>query len=276
MMSDAQHALYSFLLATPLVPWVMLTILFSVIEYAFHDAKAPPLASNRILNAACGFVVCTFAFITMPFLEMVIGIVTRHFGNGLIPVHPFSHHSTLNLISEVAIFLFVRDFFFYLWHRTEHKVVLLWDIHAVHHSDRKLNSTSYMRQNWIDLILQGIFVNIPVVLLLSISPEALFDSYLISAAWNFFGHSSLRLNLGIFTPILTGPQLHRLHHSLLPQHWDKNFAQFFPVWDILFGTYVPPEHNEFPPTGLASEDTIETLNLMISWPLKRWLRYLTT
>jgi sterol desaturase/sphingolipid hydroxylase (fatty acid hydroxylase superfamily) len=36
--------------------------------------------------------------------------------------------------------------------------------------------------------------------------------------------------------LLTSPQYHRIHHSLKPAHFDKNFAAWFPLWDILFRT----------------------------------------
>jgi sterol desaturase/sphingolipid hydroxylase (fatty acid hydroxylase superfamily) len=201
---------------------------------------------------------------------MELSFIARHFGGGFVSLSLFSDNPPLTLVISVAAFLFVQDFFFYLWHRAEHKVRSLWDIHAVHHSEQRLNGTSYMRQNWVDGVLQTLFVNIPVVLLLNVSTEAQYDSYLIAAAWNFFGHADIRLELGILTPILTGPQLHRLHHSVLVKHHDKNFAQFFPVWDRLFGTYVAPEPGEFPPTGLASGEKIESLKLMVSWPFQQW------
>jgi sterol desaturase/sphingolipid hydroxylase (fatty acid hydroxylase superfamily) len=37
------------------------------------------------------------------------------------------------------------------------------------------------------------------------------------------------------------PTGHRVHHSALPEHRDKNFAGIFPIWDHLFGTYYQGE-----------------------------------
>ena len=57
------------------------------------------------------------------------------------------------------------------------------------------------------------------------------------------------------------PQVHRIHHSRLPEHRDRNFAQYFPVIDRVFGSFYAPRRNEFPPTGaqgLASNASIFT------------------
>jgi hypothetical protein len=37
----------------------------------------------------------------------------------------------------------------------------------------------------------------------------------------------------------------------------KNFVAFFPIWDILFGTYYHPARDEFPPTGVEGEKEIQ-------------------
>jgi len=41
--------------------------------------------------------------------------------------------------------------------------------------------------------------------------------------------------------VVNTPDLHRVHHSLNPAEQGSNFCFVLPVWDILFGTYRPPE-----------------------------------
>ncbi len=43
--------------------------------------------------------------------------------------------------------------------------------------------------------------------------------------------------------ILPSPAHHQVHHSCHPEHLDKNFAFMFPVWDVIFGSYILPEDN---------------------------------
>ncbi len=41
----------------------------------------------------------------------------------------------------------------------------------------------------------------------------------------------------IGTWIIFSPVGHRVHHSQLEEHWDKNFGNMFTWWDHIFGTY---------------------------------------
>ena len=263
----------SFLLVTPIIPWLLLAVGFSLVEGFFNKNGQPVGWRVRARNLGCGFVICCISFVTFPAARL-LSHALGHAGDGLIGIHPFPQFPAISLALSMMVFLIVRDFFFYVWHRLEHHIPVLWDIHAVHHSEEALNGTSYMRQNWIDSILQTLFVHLPANLLLGLTPEALYGSYLVSMLWNFFAHSSLRLEMDVLTPVLTGPQLHRLHHSTLQPHLNKNFAQFFPFWDILFGTYVPPQRGEFPTTGLGGGERIESVWLMAIWPLRQWVRRL--
>ena len=64
-------------------------------------------------------------------------------------------------------------------------------------------------------------------------------------------HTNVRAGYGFFSLFITGPQYHRIHHSNHPEHIDKNFAQLFPLWDVIFGTAWRPKAGEFPATGLV-------------------------
>src|SRR5438477_159294 len=51
-------------------------------------------------------------------------------------------------------------------------------------------------------------------------------------------HSMLPWRCGWFGKyVLYSPIGHRIHHSALPEHKDKNLGFLFPVWDWMFGTY---------------------------------------
>ena len=38
------------------------------------------------------------------------------------------------------------------------------------------------------------------------------------------------------------PSLHWIHHSINPEHHDKNLGFVFPFWDKIFGTYLDESH----------------------------------
>ncbi|MHC5747839.1 MAG: sterol desaturase family protein, partial [Nostoc sp.] len=112
---------------------------------------------------------------------------------------------------------------------------------------------------------------IPMGVLLRIEPEELGIIGFIDTLWLQFSHLNLRLQLGIFNSIIVGPQHHRIHHSFAPEHIDKNFTAYFPIWDIVFGTYVPGKKGEFPATGLTTDQNYNNLWVASILPFREWL-----
>ncbi len=148
--------------------------------------------------------------------------------------------------------LFLYDFFAYWLHRVEHSVPLLWRMHRLHHEEEHMNVTTTNRHHPLEALLRVPFVLLPLVTLFDIPFAPLAFGVSLGVFLPSFSHMNLKVEFGRFTPFLIGPQLHRLHHSSEERHFNKNFANIFPLWDILFGTYVAPEKGEFPPTGLRS------------------------
>ena len=167
--------------------------------------------------------------------------------------------------------LFAIDFAYYWYHRAQHRWPALWAVHELHHADRELNVTTSYRTHWLEAPFQAVLVAAPVVMLMGHRDPKLGLFLLIASRFFFlFSHSNVRLSLGPLTPLLCGPQWHRIHHSRLPQHRDRNFAQVFPCIDWLFGTYYSPRRDEFPPTGtehLASDAPVLSAELR---PFRLW------
>jgi len=176
---------------------------------------------------------------------------------------------TYALIS-VAYFL-ITDFFYYWFHRWQHTVPFLWEQHKFHHSEVSLNVTSTRRVHWLEDPLIIVFLAIPMGLLFGFNGLPLGLLAFGEVLWLQFIHLNLRLNLRSLSPIITGPQYHRIHHSFQSQHLDKNFAAFCPIWDILFGTYYHPKQNEFPSTGLTTGETYNNLLVANLLPFKAWI-----
>lgn len=170
----------------------------------------------------------------------------------------------------VLLYFLAVDFFYYWFHRWQHQVPLLWAEHQFHHSETALNVTSTRRVHWLEEPLVVMFVGIPVGLLLRVEGVEMGLLGFGELLWLQFIHMNLRLELGPLNALVVGPQQHRLHHSYLPQHIDRNFAVFFPLWDIAFGTYCAPQPREFPGTGLDSGETYDRLNRAFWLPFAVW------
>jgi hypothetical protein len=44
--------------------------------------------------------------------------------------------------------------------------------------------------------------------------------------------------------ILVTPPVHRIHHSVNAKHYNRNFADALPIFDIVFGTFHRPVREE--------------------------------
>ena len=167
-------------------------------------------------------------------------------------------------------FFVIFDFFYYWFHRFQHTSRFLWAQHKFHHSEQSLNITSGNRHHWLEGWLRIFLIMIPMQFLVELKPGALGMIWATFLLWGYFIHMNLRLNLGPLTPVLAGPQLHRIHHSKLPQHQDKNFAAFFPLYDVVFGTYWRPGKDEYPETGLISGQNMNNLRDANFGPFMDW------
>jgi sterol desaturase/sphingolipid hydroxylase (fatty acid hydroxylase superfamily) len=84
-------------------------------------------------------------------------------------------------------------------------------------------------------------------------------------------HLNMRLSLGRFSLCIQNPQYHRIHHSVEPQHRDKNFCRLLPLFDVIFGTAWKPEKDEYPMTGLDSREKPAGILDGIMWPVRHRL-----
>ena len=138
--------------------------------------------------------------------------------------------------------LLAYDFFYYLFHRLQHANSWLWEQHKLHHSDGALNVTTSFRINWMEEFFKSLLVSVPAALVLNIQPAQVgLLASIVGAGgqiWGQYLHSNIRISLG--TPFVTGPQFHRIHHSVETHHQNKNFSTYLPVWDKSVWHLLPP------------------------------------
>ncbi|HEX4042032.1 MAG TPA: sterol desaturase family protein [Xanthobacteraceae bacterium] len=146
--------------------------------------------------------------------------------------------------------VFAFDFFYYWFHRLQHKSPFLWRFHAVHHSIAEMSAFN-SNHHFTEEIFRIPFVVMPTTLLFS------FDQGYVPWVWasllgwqGIYEHSATRLHFGWFRYIIPDNRFHRIHHSLQPEHFHKNFGSGSAIWDIVFGTAHFPRREEWPEVGL--------------------------
>jgi|SRR5579884_2969828 len=166
----------------------------------------------------------------------------------------------------------VFDFFYYWYHRTQHRWGWLWEVHRLHHSEAAVNVLTSLRHHWLEEFFRAFFIFLPMNWLIGMDLPTSAVAAVLIRQWNGFFHSNIRLSLGALTPIIAGPQYHRVHHSIEEKHFGKNFAAFFPVWDWVFRTYWRPAREEWPATGLTDTDGLWTTRDLLFAPFIGWAR----
>jgi sterol desaturase/sphingolipid hydroxylase (fatty acid hydroxylase superfamily) len=239
---------------------VLLIVSFSHIEI-FVPAQSGQTVVGRLRNLGYIFLFFVLGAAGVSMLMMVFEVQPS-----IVTV------SGWGIVVVLAGSLFLSDLLFYWYHRAQHSIAWLWPLHELHHSDRELNVTTSMRSYWLEYPIQVLMIALPVHLLVGVSVQTLTWSMVVMTSWLFFTHTNVRLRLGPLTPLVCGPQLHRIHHSIEPKHQSKNFAQFFPIIDILFGTYYRPARDEFPETGTPGLASNASYLTTLIRPFKLWLK----
>lgn len=144
-----------------------------------------------------------------------------------------------NLFSFLICF-FVVDFFYYWRHRLEHRFQFLWSFHIVHHSSRHYNSSLFARASWFTVLYSWMFLVPPVFIGFPVS--YCYGAYLLLILYQFFAHGKFEhRGWRALRYVLVIPEDHKVHHSASPEHFGKNYAATFAIWDRLFGTYYDPD-----------------------------------
>ncbi len=174
--------------------------------------------------------------------------------------------TTLHFALSLAAFLLISDLYGYWSHRLSHMVPALWAMHSLHHSAEALTLVTGARHLWLETAINGAFFPV-VAILLKTPPEIVTTALFLGFLPNGCAHLNVRLHLGRFSTWINGPQWHRIHHSIQPEHFDKNFAAVFPIWDVIFGTAWIPGKDEFPIAGLVPGERPGVIAGII-WPFR--------
>lgn len=177
-------------------------------------------------------------------------------------------------IGFMTISFVVSDFTAFLLHYLQHKIPLLWQFHKVHHSAEVMHPLSNFREHPIDELAYhtGIGATYGVVVALAVLTIGYVPDiplilgvpifvFLFNVAGYSLRHSHIWLRWpGRWSMVFPSPAHHQVHHSSHPDHLDKNFAFFFPIWDVIFGCYIMPDDNRDVKYGVTEKDRGHELN----------------
>ena len=139
----------------------------------------------------------------------------------------------------ILLGVILLDLAIYLQHVLVHAVPALWRLHRMHHADLEFDVTTGARFHPIEILLSMV---LKLMVIAALGPPAvavlIFEILLNATA--MFNHSNVRLPDGLdraLRLIVVTPDMHRIHHSVVPRETNSNFGFNLPWWDRLFGTY---------------------------------------
>jgi sterol desaturase/sphingolipid hydroxylase (fatty acid hydroxylase superfamily) len=168
--------------------------------------------------------------------------VLTYFNSWLSQIMPQSVRQTLSSQPwwlQALEVLLMSDFLIYWGHRLQHNVGFLWRFHKVHHSAEHLDWLAAHREHPLDTIYTVGIINLPAFIL-GFPLETIAGIIAFRGIWAIYIHSNVRLSLGPIRMLIGAPELHHWHHDL--DRKAGNYANISPLMDVIFGTYVCPDH----------------------------------
>lgn len=251
------------------VPMVFILVLFGlelvIPDRRGADSARDPQLWNDVFHSAVGqgagnaLGQAVFVFAA----ALLAGEISERWGSNLWPAH-------WSIWVQVPLAVVLADGIDYWRHRWMHESSWLWHVHALHHNGDRLNVLKSGRGHFLDMFFRNLLCYAPLALIGV--PREVMLAY--AAAVTVFGpvaHANVSLRVPPFLHrwLLT-PQVHRIHHGQPLELSCSNYANVFPFWDVLFGTFEHPddqphfeygvEHDTIPPDIVG-----QTLAPLVEW-----------
>lgn len=200
--------------------------------------------SRKWLEGGNDTAVDTIMYVSSAFWSGISGlIVSALFIVGMVEaLEPYDHDfwpAHWNPVVQVFLFILIKDFFRYWFHRALHEIPFLWRIHAPHHCVERLYWLNGIRAHPLEIISQALWYAIPLALVQP-SAEIVLVAVIIQLSIGIFQHSNIDLELGWWEYVFSIGDNHRYHHYPDQGVGDSNYGGEFIIWDILFGTFHNP------------------------------------
>ena len=182
-----------------------------------------------------GIVVLDTLLLRLLFPTAAVGLalIAEARGWGLLNTLP------LPLWANVVIAVLLLDLAIYLQHVMFHAVPAFWRLHRMHHADLDFDTTTGVRFHPFEICL-SMGIKLMVVAALGAPALGVLIFEVVLSATSLFNHGNVHIPARIdrwLRLFVVTPDMHRVHHSIVPRETNSNFGFNLPWWDRLFGTY---------------------------------------
>jgi sterol desaturase/sphingolipid hydroxylase (fatty acid hydroxylase superfamily) len=173
--------------------------------------------------------------VVLPVTTVGLALVAEAHGVGLFNM------ITLPAWVSTIVSVMVLDLAIYLQHVLFHAIPALWRLHRMHHADLAFDLTTGLRFHPIEILL-SMAIKLVVIAAIGAPALAVLIFEVLLNATSMFSHSNIRIPQPfdrLLRWFVVTPDMHRVHHSIVPHETNSNFGFNLPWWDRLFGTYRP-------------------------------------
>ncbi len=157
------------------------------------------------------------------------------------------------------------DLSLYVMHRLSHRYGVLWRLHSIHHSPRRLYWLNGERRHPIHAALMA-GPGLLVLGLLGTPAEVLGGWLAILAMHLAFQHANLDY-LGPLSYLVGVAEVHRWHHRERFNDAQVNFGEFWLVWDHCFRTFHRPDA-ALGPVGIEGDPVPHSFAEQLAYPFR--------
>lgn len=196
-------------------------------------ALTVPKGQRWFCNGAIVVVGYAVARLVLPVMPAGVAEMARLNGWGIFNV------LAMPLWLNAILVILALDLIIYLQHRAFHRIPFFWRFHRMHHTDLDIDVSTGNRFHPLE-ILFSLVIKIGAVAILGAPVVAVVIFEVLLNATSLFNHGNLRIPADLdrrLRLILVTPDMHRVHHSVIPRETDSNFSFNLPWWDRLLGTY---------------------------------------
>ncbi len=158
-------------------------------------------------------------------------------------------------VIAVPVAMILLDLLIYWQHRLFHAIPVLWRLHRMHHTDLEIDASTALRFHPFELVV-SMLIKLAAIALLGPPALAVMLFEITLNACAIFNHANVKLPLwldALVRRLIVTPDMHRVHHSSIPDETNSNFGFCLSVWDRWFGSYTaqPQLGHEAMNIGLA-------------------------
>ncbi|WP_242085465.1 sterol desaturase family protein [Aestuariivivens sediminis] len=214
-----------------------LIVFLIALFYSLERLLGSPFKFDRRLNHFFNNFLfqITFYFANLAFAIVQVGLISWSSENQI----GLFYWIEIPLWLKVIIGVMCLDLSSYWFHRLAHNSPLLWRLHRVHHSDTKMDTSTFFRGHPLEVLVFGTS-SVVACIIFGLDLSILGVYFIVLLPFLVAQHANFELpdwTDKFFGKVFITPNIHKVHHEQNQFYTDSNFADIFVFWDKLFKTY---------------------------------------